>query len=133
MAKTALYYEEAKRLYVVEGFSIDAIAAILKGKVSRRTLYNWRRQGAWDEKRKAHLEQTEDIQEQLKKLAQITLREALKNPTPHNIYAVVKAISALRQFQGVKVLEEETSENERKDITENLKEIIRAIAGEEIR
>lgn len=131
MAKAAIYFEEAQRLYVQEGLSLDAIVEVLGGKVSRRTLYNWKIQGDWDEKRRNYLKQTEDIQSQLTKLAQIAMKEALANPTPHNIYAVMKAISALKMWQGVKVIEEEAEKTEKS--TEALREIIKTIASEEIK
>lgn len=123
MAKQAIYLDEAKRLYVNEGFSLDAIVGMLGGKVSRKTLYNWKIQGDWDIKRKNYLKETEDLQGQLMKLAHLAMKEALANPTPHNIYAVMKAVSALKIWQGVKVIEEETTEK-----GADLKDLIKAIS-----
>ncbi len=131
MAKTAIYFDEAQRLYVNEGLSLDAIVGMLGNKVSRKTLYNWKIAGEWDTKRKNYLKETEDLNAQLMKLAHVALREALVNPTPHNIYAVMKAVSALKAWQGVKVVEEETEKSE--SSIDTLKEIIRTIAAEEIR
>lgn len=129
MAKQALYFEEAQRLYVQEGLSLDAIVSILGKKVSRKTLYNWKVQGDWDTKRKNYLKETEDLQAQLMQLAKIAMKEAMANPSPHNIYALTKAISALKTWQGVKVIEEETE----KASVDDLREIIKTIASEEIR
>lgn len=123
MAKHAIYVEEAKRLYVQEGLSLDAIVGILGNKVSRKTLYNWKVAGKWDEKRKNYLKETEDIHSQLMQLARIAMREALANPTPHNIYAVMKAISALKLWQGVKVIEEESQDKQT-----NLQDLLKAIS-----
>ena len=124
MAKAAIYAEEAKRLFVVEGFSLDAIVGMLNKKVSRKTLYNWKTEGEWDSKRKEYLEQTKDMYEEILEIARLTIKEAKANPTPHNIYAMSKAIAALKQYQGVKVLEEETTPKERKELTEDaVKEI----------
>lgn len=120
MAKQAIYVEEAKRLYVNEGFSLDAIVGMLNNKVSRKTLYNWKTQGDWDTKRRNYLKSTEDLQSQLVKLAQIALKEALANPTPHNVYAVTKAIAALKQYQGVKLIEDETTPDQRKGLTSDI-------------
>lgn len=126
MAKQAIYIEEAKRLYVNEGFSLDAIVSMLDNKVSRKTLYNWKTQGDWDTKRRNYLKETEDLQSQLMKLAQIALKEALANPTPHNIYAVIKAISALKIWQGVKVIEEEAEAKgaDLKDLCKTISEAV---------
>ncbi|MEW6115371.1 MAG: hypothetical protein AB1553_00520 [Nitrospirota bacterium] len=124
MAKLAIYNDEAKRLYVQEGLSLDAIVGILGGKVSRKTLYNWKIAGQWDEKRREYLNQTKDMYEEIIEIARLTIKEAKANPTPHNIYAMSKAIAALKQYQGVKVLEDETTPKERKGLTEDaVKEI----------
>lgn len=124
MAKLAIYNDEAKRLYVQEGLSLDAIVGILGNKVSRKTLYNWKIAGQWDEKRKEYLEQTKDMYEEIIEIARLTIKEAKANPTPHNIYAMSKAIAALKQYQGVRVLEDETTPKERKGLTEEaVKEI----------
>lgn len=129
MAKQAIYFDEAQRLYVQEGLSLDAIVSILGKKISRKTLYNWKVQGDWDTKRKNYLKETEDLQTQLTQLARMAMKEALANPTPHNIYALTKAISALKTWQGVKVIEEETEQA----TVDDLREIIKTIASEEIR
>lgn len=100
--KTAALYEEAKRLYVFEGFSLDAIVELLKGQVSRKTLYNWKVKNNWDLQRKEYAKQNADLQKELIEIAKQTIKEAKTNPTPHNIYAVAKAISALKLMQGVK-------------------------------
>jgi len=100
--KNAAIYEEAKRLYVYEGLSIDAIVEILKKQVSRKTLYNWKTDFNWDEQRKKYLEQNEDIQKELYEIARNAIKEAKVNPTPHNIYAVAKAITCLKLMQELK-------------------------------
>ncbi len=130
MAKAAIYHEEAKRLYVVEGFSLDAIVGMLNGKVSRKTLYNWKVQGNWDEKRREYLQQTKDLYEEILEIARLTIKEAKANPTPHNIYAMSKAIAALKQYQGVKLIEEETTPEERKGLTQDaIRQIEKEVLG----
>lgn len=130
MAKTAIYYEEAKRLYVNEGFAIDTIVGMLGNKVSRKTLYNWKKKGEWDRKRKEFLKQTKDLQEELLELARLTLKEAKANPTPKNILAMGRALAALRTYQGVKLLEEETTEEDRQGLTEaDVKKIEKEVLG----
>ncbi len=130
MAKAAIYHEEAKRLYVVEGFSLDAIVGMLNKKVSRKTLYNWKIQGEWDVKRKEYLKQTKDLHEEILEIARLTIKEAKANPTPHNIYAMSKAIAALKSYHGVKVIEEETTPAERKGLTQDtIKQIEKEVLG----
>jgi hypothetical protein len=124
MAKAAIYHEEAKRLFVMEGFSLDAIVGMLGKNVSRKTLFNWKTQGEWEAKRKEYLSQTKDMYEEIAEIARLTIKEAKANPTPHNIYAMSKAIAAMKQYQGVKVIEDETTPQERKGLTEDaVKEI----------
>lgn len=101
--KNAVLYEEAKRLYVTQGLSIDAIVELLRSKVSRKTLYNWKNANNWDEQRRAYIKENEDLQEEIKAIARIAIKEAKANPTPHNIYAVAKALSALKLMQGIQV------------------------------
>lgn len=99
--KNAALYEEAKRLYVVEGFSLDAIVELLKKQVSRKTLYNWKTRNNWEAQRQEYLKENENLQNEIREIARIAIKEAKANPTPHNIYAVVKALSALKLMQGL--------------------------------
>lgn len=124
--KNAAIYEEAKRLYVIEGFSIDAIVELLKEKVSRKTLYNWKTANNWDEQRIDYQKEDEDLQKEIREIARIAIKEAKANPTPHNIYAVVKALSALKLMQGIELVEDEKGEQ----ITGIKKETIELIKKE---
>lgn len=126
MAKAAIYAEEAQRLFVVEGYSLDAIEKLLKNNVSRKTLYNWKVQGKWEEKRKKYLNSTKSLQEDLLEIARTTIKEAKANPTPHNIYAVVKAIGALKILQGAGLDsgEEETKDDKPKGISKETIDLI---------
>lgn len=103
--KNAALYEETKRLYVIEGFSVDAIVELMKDNVARKTLYNWKTANNWDEQRKAYQQENEDLQKEIKIIARIAIKEAKANPTPHNIYAVVKALSALKLMRGMADIE----------------------------
>lgn len=124
--KNAALYEEAKRLYVIEGFSVDAIVELLKDKVSRKTLYNWKTANNWDDQRKAYQKEDEDLQKEIREIARIAIKEAKANPTPHNIYAVAKALSALKLMQGIELVEDEKGEQ----ITGIKKETIELIKKE---
>jgi hypothetical protein len=133
MAKAAIYFEEAQRLFVVEGFSIDAVESLLKKNVTRRTLYNWRDQGNWDEKRTNYLNETKDLRAEIMEVARITIKEAKQNPTPHAVYAMAKAIAALKSYDGIALLSKETTEDERKGLTkEAISEIQKSVLGIDI-
>lgn len=134
MAKQAIYIEEAKRLFVQDGFSLDAIVGMLNGKVSRKTLYNWKVQGEWETKRKNFLEETKDLRDEIREIAKLTIAEAKARPTPKNLLAMCRAIAALKNYDGVKLLEDETTEAQRKDLTkeispDNLEYIKKVIYG----
>jgi hypothetical protein len=101
MGKTALYYEEAQRLFVREGFSLDTIVGMLGKNVARKTLFNWKKDGEWDDKRKKHLEQNKDTKDQLKRIVDLTLERAEKDPIPKNLLALLRAIQAYESYGGI--------------------------------
>jgi hypothetical protein len=111
--KSAALYEEAKRLYVYEGFSLDAIVELLKNKVSRKTLYNWKVKNDWDKQRKEYIQENLNIQNELREIASRAIKEAKANPTPHNIYAVVKALSALKLMQSINDFENDENDKDK--------------------
>jgi len=130
MAKLAIYYDEAERLFVREGFSLDAICELLQNKVSRRTLFNWMVDGKWEQKRAEYLKQTEGLRAELVEIARIAIKNAKAEPTPKNIRAMSIAIAALQSFQGIKLIEEETTQDERKELTEEtVKRIEKEVLG----
>lgn len=128
--KHAALYEEAKRLYVIEGFSLDAIVELLKNQVSRKTLYNWRTQHNWDDQRRQYLATNEDLQREVIEITRQAIKEAKANPTPHNIYAVAKALSALKLLQGIDTEESDTPSEKPKGLSKETAELIqREILG----
>jgi len=120
MAKQAIYMDEAKRLFVQDGFSLDAIVGMLNSKVARKTLYNWKTQGDWETKRKNYLEETKDLHDEIAEIARLTIKEAKARPTPKNLLAMCRAISALKNYEGVKLLEDETTEAQREGLTKEI-------------
>jgi len=120
VAKAAIYHEEAKRLFVVEGFSLDAIVGMLDKKVSRKTLYNWKTQGEWEKKRKEYLEQSIDLRDQLKDIVDITVKEAKARPTSKNIRAMFQALATLDRYSGMKLGKGDSPEDEPKDLVKTL-------------
>ncbi len=126
--KNAALYEEAKRLYVIEGFSLDAVVELLKNQVARKTLYNWKTKNDWDKQRDLFLKQNEDLAKDIMEIAKVTIKEAKANPTPHNIYAVVKAIGALKLLQGINVKDD--NDDKPKEISKETVEFVqREILG----
>lgn len=93
MAKTAMYLAEAERLYVAQGLSLDAVLGILEGKVSRKTLYNWKVEGDWDNKRKKHEEFEIEIADGVRNLVRKTMTEAIANPSRMTLLAFKQAYS----------------------------------------
>lgn len=63
MAKKALYYPEAERLYTQDLLTLDEIASRLQ--VSERTLRYWKEDGAWDEKKKQAVRSKQAFHEEL--------------------------------------------------------------------
>jgi len=105
MSKLRVFYEEAQRLYVNDGFSLDAIVELLKGNVSRKTLFNWKTDHNWDDKRKKEIETTENFQVELKEIVRMAIDQYKAEPSAHNMFAIAKAISALKTLQGVRSAE----------------------------
>lgn len=120
MAKAAIYAEEAKRLFVVEGFSLDAIVGMLDKKVSRKTLFNWKREGEWDAKRKEYLAQSVGLRQQLKEIVDVTVKEAKAHPTSKTIRAMFQALVALDRYSGMKLGKGDDGEDEQKDMAKTL-------------
>lgn len=133
MSKKAIYYDEAKRLYVQQGIGLDAIAGMLEDNVTRRTLHNWKTDGRWDDKRKRYLEEHESLQNMVMEIAKTAAKNALEKPTPKNLLALVRALSALNQKDALDMLsgehkedEKESKEDVKKIVTESIKEIMGA-------
>lgn len=100
MAKQAIYMDEARRRYVEEGLSLDAIVGLLGNKISRKTLYNWKVEYDWDAKRKAFLEQHQDLKLQLIQLAQQVFNDTKANPTGKNIKRMLLMFAAVDKYGG---------------------------------
>ncbi len=132
MSKKAIYYDEAKRLFVTQGFGLTAIEGMLDGKVTRRQLHNWKTDGRWDEKRKSYLEQQEDLSDMVKKIVWTTARKALTEPNPKNLLAFTRALAAAKENDALSLLtakdngEEEAQE---KDIQAAVAQAVKDIMG----
>jgi len=130
MSKSLILRDEARRLYVNDGLTLEAIFEILKGKISKRTLYLWKEQDEWDKKRTENVRHNENIKDGIIKIVKLCLKRAEEDPNPHNIYALAKAIAALREADAVKIFENKESPSEKTKLTdEELKKIQKEILG----
>lgn len=126
--KSVVIYEQAKKMYL-EGYSLDAITELLNNTVSRKTLFNWSKEHSWDEQRKEKIEVEDDLTKELIDIAKTAIREAKANPSAHNIFAVVKAVSAIKMFQGVVMPETEDKAKVTGIKADTIKQIEREILG----
>lgn len=97
MSKKALYNDEASRLYIYEGYELSQLEEYFKGRVSARTLWQWKEDGRWEEKRKKHQKNQTDVKGMVVDLAKIALRQAIDDPDPQNIYAAMAAVGRIGQ------------------------------------
>lgn len=103
MAKKALYYDEAERLYVMEHIPFDSIAKQLD--VSEKTLRNWAQDGQWQEKRAELERDTGALHSKLYKLAN-TLTDSVQNAIAegrevpsHQLYTLTRILDKLQKLR----------------------------------
>lgn len=110
MSKKAAYYERCRTLYVEEGYSIRAIAAMVqKGHQdapTRRAIQYWAEDGNWEEKRKKFVEQEDDLFAVTREVAAMAGKNAKENPTPENINSFVRILSVLKYKEQIKSINE---------------------------
>lgn len=131
MSKKAIYYDEAKRLYVSQGLALTAIEGMLDEKVSRRQLHNWKTDGRWDDKRKRYLEENENLQTMVMEIAKTAARNALENPNPKNLLALTRAIAALNQRDALALFagEDKAEKKERVSVSEMMDMLTKKLEG----
>lgn len=118
--------EKAKELYVQNGFSMDTILTMLDGEVSRKTLYNWRKEDSWEERRKNIVAKKQNRRERLEALLDRYIEQAENNLNPGTLFAIGKLITALKSANYIDFTDElaERDENNKKGLTkENLEKI----------
>lgn len=118
--------EKAKELFVQNGFSMDTILTMLDGEVSRKTLYNWRKEDNWDELRKNIAAKKQNRRERLEALLDRYIEQAEINLNPGTLFAIGKLITALKSANYIDFTDElaERDENNKKGLTkENLEKI----------
>ncbi len=105
MSKQALYNDEAKRLYVYDGYGLSQLEEYFKGRVSARTLWSWKEKGSWDELRAKHEQNQTDVKGMVVNLAKIALQQAIDNPDPQNIYAAMSAVGRIGQKNFLEIMD----------------------------
>lgn len=118
--------EKAKELFVQNGFSMDTILTMLEGEVSRKTLYNWRKEDNWEELRKNIAAKKQNRRERLEALLDRHIEQAEINLNPSTLFAIGKLITALKSANYIDFTDEiaERDENNKKGLTkENLEKI----------
>ncbi len=112
--------EKAKEMFVINGFSMDTILTMMNGEVSRKTLYNWRKQEDWGSQRRARAEKTKSRRERLEALLDRTLDELEIKMDPKLIFSLGKVVAALKSSSTFQFTEEKKEDDEAKtqDISE---------------
>jgi len=118
--KNAVLYEECKKLYVIKGIGIEAIAEIFNDRVSARTIYNWRNEHKWDEARKREIDVTNTLYDQLVELCRSLLIQAKENPSPQNVYALNNTFTTLKMVENARLEQKELpAENKEQAISKD--------------
>lgn len=118
--------EKAKELFVQNGFSMDTILTMLDSEVSRKTLYNWRKEDNWEGLRKDSASKKQNRRERLEALLDRYIEQAEINLNPATLFAIGKLITALKSANYIDFTDElaERDENNKKGLTkENLEKI----------
>lgn len=95
MAHDAALKEKAREMFVVNGFSMETIQTMLP-EISRKTLYNWRKEEHWDLKRRDRSVKTTNRRERLEAIIDRLLDELDVVLDPKLIFSLGKTIAAIR-------------------------------------
>jgi uncharacterized protein YjcR len=90
--------QQAKELYIIEGLSLDQIAA--QTGVSARTVKTWSVNEDWIQKRKEYQKERDVFQVSLAELKTKMLQKALESLDPQMAYAVVAIEKVLNMKKG---------------------------------
>jgi hypothetical protein len=116
MSKRALYNDEAKRLYVYDGYSLSQLEDYFKDRVSARTLWSWKEKGKWDDLRAKHEQNQTDVKGMVVNLAKIALQQAIDNPDPQNIYAAMSAVGRIGQKNFLEIMDSLNSSKQEDEV-----------------
>lgn len=95
MAHDVALKEKAREMFVVNGFSMDTIRTMLP-EISRKTLYNWRKEEHWDLQRRDRSVKIINRRERLESIVDRLLDELDVKIDPKLIFSLGKTIAAIR-------------------------------------
>lgn len=95
MAHDAALKEKAKEMFVVTGFSMNTILTMFP-EVSKKTIYNWRKEENWDLQRRDRSVRATNRRERLEAIIDRLLDELDVTLDPKLIFSLGKTIAAIR-------------------------------------
>jgi len=110
MEKENEYYREARDYFIVKGYSVETIAALMKGKTNKRELNAWRKDGDWDGERRRRMASGLSLREDIYSLIQSSIEQAKADPSSSNLMTVARMIGALKTLSSVRLDGEEEKE-----------------------
>lgn len=133
MAKKALYFNEAERLYVVEQCTIAEIASRLK--LNEKTVRLWKEEGDWERKRAQFLKEKQLLSEELfvfaRKLAHSIMSDWEKGEKVDagRLYALTRLLPLILKTRDFE-LSLEQGKKEEVNIEEIIKKALSSALGE---
>lgn len=130
MGKFAALYDEAERLYVQDGKTLEDIKKTLQ--VSTKTLSQWKKDGEWDEQRKRYLKSERHFKDILHELKHKLAVKALESMNPQDVYALVRVVAASKPYIDVelkKIEEDEKKGMSKEDMKRLAEEILESEYG----
>ena len=126
MSKLALFYDQAEKLYVQDGFNLDQIASIMKDGVSRKTLFTWKKDFNWDDKRKNQQTSRYNIQDNALEMLRIATTKFFELPSDKTMKQVETAVKICQKL-GVDLHIKEKGEDKKRSAPEDVAKAIRSI------
>ncbi len=125
MGKEAALYDEAERLYVEDGKTLEEIGNTLQ--VSTTTLSKWKSKGDWADQRARYLKSERHFKDVLNELKKKLANRALEDPTPQNIYALCRVIAVTRPYiaEELKKIEAEEEQRKKRGLTPDMIKLIK--------
>ena len=114
MAHDAALREKAKEMFVTNGFSMDTIQTMMP-EVSRKTIYNWRKEDNWEELRRSRVDRTKTRRERIEALIDRLLDEADVKVDPKLIFSIGKLVTALKSTTTFEFTEEKKADENKKE------------------
>lgn len=114
MAHDAALREKAKEMFVTNGFSMDTIQTMMP-EVSRKTIYNWRKEDNWEEERRSRVDKSKTRRERIEALIDRLLDEADVKVDPKLIFSIGKLVTALKSTTTFEFTEEKKTVDDRKE------------------